>query len=230
MTAMNANRRMSISYGLLCLALGGIWLLHSMELLPWRVSDYVFSWRFLLVIIGLFAVAKNNRSVFGLLVLSAGLLGSVTYFWQLPEGWETFLPPIALIAVGAVLILRPNPDRPKFNSSDENVLNRATVFGSFNHKVTSVLFKGGYLTAVFGSNMVDFSKAHLGNETVLLHSVNIFGSAALVVPDNWDVKLDTVNVLGSTEDKRFITDMVVEKEGTIVVSGLCLFGSLTVKG
>lgn len=227
---MTANRRMSVSYGLICLLLGAIWLLHTMELLPWRVSDYVFSWRFLLVVLGFLAMAKNNRSVLGLLLLTLGALSSATYFWHLPDGWATYIPPVALLAVGSVLILRPNPDRPRFDSSDENVLNRATIFGSFNHKVTSVLFKGGNLTVIFGSNKVDFSKAHLGDETVRLHIINIFGSAMLAVPDSWDVSLDTVNILGSTEEKRFVSDAVVAKEGTLVVTGVCLFGSLLVKG
>jgi predicted membrane protein len=227
---MNATRKMSLGYGLMCLALGGIWLFHSMDMLPWRMSDYVFSWRFLLVIIGLFIVIKNSRSLFGLLVLSGGLIGTATYFWQLPEGWETFLPPAALILVGLVLILRPNPNKPKLDTSDENVLNRATIFGSFNHKVTSMLFKGGYLTCVFGENVIDFTNSHLGKDTVTLQAITIFGNSELLIPDGWDVKLDVTSVFGATEDERFLSDTSKDKEGTIVVSGVNVFGSLKVKG
>lgn len=227
---MENKKNLNLAYGLLCLSLGGIWLADTMGALPWQMSDYIFSWRFLLVVIGVFALVKNSRSVFGILVLASGLISTTTYFWVLPEGWEDFLPPVALMVVGLVLLLRPNRGKtPKLDTSDENVLNRATVFGSYNNKVTSVLFKGGYLTSVFGSNVVDFTKAHLGKDEVVMQCTSVFGSTVLIVPQNWEVKLETSNVLGSTEDKRYITDRVIEKEGTLIVSGLSLFGSLEVK-
>lgn len=226
---MNSNKRTSIGYGILCLSLGGLWLMNTMGTLPWRISDYVFSWPFLLIVIGLFIVIKNPRNVFGLLVLGAGAVTSVTRFWNLPEGWENFLPPIALMFVGLILLLRPNPNRAKFDKSDANVLNRATVFGSFKHQVTSVLFKGGFLTSVFGSNIVDFTRSHLGSDNVSIHCTNVFGSSELIVPQGWEVKLNTSNILGSTEDKRYITDPSLEKEGVLVITGFTLFGSLEIR-
>ena len=226
---MNSNKRISLGYGLLCLSLGGLWLLHTLEKLPWRLSDYVFSWPFVLVVLGLFIVIKNPRNVFGLLVLGAGAVTSVGRFWNLPEGWEDFLPPVALMFVGLVLLLRPNPNRAKFDKGDANVLNRATVFGSFTHQVTSVLFKGGFLTAVFGSNVVDFSRAHLGTDEVNLHCTNVFGSTEIILPQGWDVKLNTSNVLGSTEDRRYAIDPLVHNEGTLVISGFTLFASLEIR-
>ena len=227
---MEKKRNLNLAYGLLCLSLGGIWLADTIGALPWQMSEYIFSWRFLLVVIGVFIIVKDSRSVFGILVLATGLVSTTTYFWDLPEGWEDFLPPVALMVVGLVLLLRPNRAKmPKLDTSDDNVLNRATVFGSYNNKVTSVLFKGGYLTSVFGSNHIDLSKAHLGKDEVVMQCTSVFGSTVLIVPESWEIKLETTNVLGSTEDKRFITDRVIEKEGTLIVSGLSLFGSLVVK-
>lgn len=226
---MGTTRRMSLGYGLLCLALGGLWLLDEMGHLPYMIHDYVFSWRFLLVVIGAFILIKNSRSVFGMLVLAAGIISSATRIWQLPQGWEDFLPPLALIIVGAVLLLRPNPHRPKADASDENVLNRATVFGSFKHQMTTVLFKGGFLTAVFGSNLIDFTKSHLGKEHVTIQCSSVFGSSILIVPQGWDIKLNTSNILGSTEDKRYITDPSIAKEGVLEVTGFTLFGSLEIR-
>jgi len=226
---MNSNKRTSLGYGLLCLSLGGLWLLHILEKLPSQLSDYVFSWPFLLVVVGLFIVIKNTQNVFGLLVLGTGIVSSVAKIWSLPEGWEDFLPPIALMLVGAILILRPNPNRAKFDKSDINILNRATIFGSFKHQVTSVLFKGGFLTAVFGTNVVDFTKSHLGDDEVNIHCTNVFGTSKLIVPQGWDVKLNTNNILGNTEDKRYITGPSLNTEGTLHITGFTLFGSLEIK-
>lgn len=226
---MESNKRISLGYGLLCLSLGGLWLMHTMEILPWRLSDYVFSWRFLLVVIGLFIVIKKPRGVFGLLVLATGAVSTITYFWQLPHGWEDFLPPSVLILVGLILILRPNPERKKFDTNDANVLNRATVFGAFKHQMTSILFKGGFLTSVFGSSVIDFTKSHLGEDNVVLHCTCVFGSSELIVPHNWDVKLNNSNVLGATEDKRYVTDSSVASEGSLEITGFTLFGSLEIR-
>lgn len=227
---MENKKNVNLAYGLMCLSLGGLWLADTMGALPWRMSDYIFSWRFLLVVVGVFIIIKNARSVFGILVLATGLVSTTTYFWDLPEGWEDFLPPVALMLVGLILLLRPNRQKyPRMDSSDENVLNRATVFGSYNNKVSAVLFKGGYLTAVFGSNVIDMTKAHLGKDEVVLRCTSVFGSTELIVPQNWEVKLETSNVLGSTDDKRIVPDSVIEKEGTLIVAGLSLFGSLEVR-
>lgn len=226
---MTNNKRTSLRYGVLCLGLGSIWLLHTMEKLPWQLDNYLFSWRFLLVVIGLFIMAKNSRSVFGLLVLATGAVASVAHFWHLPYGWEDFLPPVVLMVVGFILILRPSKERLKMDASDANVLNRATVFGSFNYSATSVLFKGGFLTSIFGNNRVDFTNAHLGADNVNLECTNVFGNTVLIVPENWEVKLNTTNILGSSNDMRFIQAVVGEKEGVLTITGLTLFGNLKLK-
>ncbi len=227
---MENKKRVNLVYGLLCLSLGSLWLLNTMGRLPWQLTEYLFSWRFLLVLIGSLIIIKDSRSVFGLLVFATGLVSTVALFWNLPDGWEDFLPPVALMLVGLILVLRPSrANRPKLDIDEANGLNRATLFGNYKSTVTSVLFKGGYLSAVFGNNLVDFTRAHLGKEVVQVQCTNIFGSSVLIVPANWDVKIETLNVLGSSEDKRIITDLVSEKEGTFIVSGLTLFGNLKIR-
>lgn len=228
---MEKNIKVSFAYGVLCLILGSLWLLHTMALLPWQLSEYLLTWRFLLVIVGVFIIVKNNKSIFGLLVFAAGLVSSAVYFWDMPEGWENYLPPIALMIVGGVLVLRPLKERIMNSSSPigDDSVNRATIFGSFNQVVTSILFKGGYLSAILGTNKVDFTKTHLGQESVNVRSTTIFGTNILVVPDSWDLEVSVVNIFGSTSDQRVIVDSGKEKEGTLHISGLNLFGTLKIK-
>lgn len=226
---MSSKHRVSIGYGLFCLLLGGLWLMHTLEIIPWRIDDYLFSWRFLLVVIGMFIVIKDSKSIFGLLVLSTGAISTVTYFWHLPDGWENFLPPIALIIVGLIFLLRPDPEREKFDVNDANVLNRATVFSKSEYKVNCTLFKGGYLSAMFGSNVVDFSGAHLGKENVILHCVSTFGNNKIIIPQGWDVTFKNRNIIGSTDDIRTINSGI-EKEGVLEITGNNFFGKLTIVG
>lgn len=225
---MNSNKRISLGYGLLCFCLGGLWLMHAMEILPWRLSDYVFSWRFLLVVIGLLITIKNPRSVFGLLVLAVGGISTMTYYWNLPDGWEDFVPPIALMIVGLILLLRSNPERAKFDTSDENVINRATVLSKFDTKVNCMLFKGGYISALFGRNRIDFSVSHLGKESVPIYCSNIFGNSTLIIPKGWDVKFKNKNIFGSNEDARNTVETSMNKEGILEISGTNFLGKLRV--
>jgi len=226
---MENKRRINISYGLLCLLLGGLWLLYTMGRLPDAISDYVFSWRFMLIVIGLFIIIKDRRSFFGLLLMAGGIIFSVADLWQLPDGWENYLPPSALIFVGLILLLRPSGEKKNIDPNDVNAINRATIFGDYKHQVTSILFKGGFLTAVFGANTVNFTKAHLGADEVFLHITSVFGSNVIVVPEHWDVKLETVSILGSSDDQRFVSDAVADKEGTLIVKGTVLFGDFKVR-
>lgn len=227
---MENKKRVNLAYGLLCLSLGGLWLLNTMGRLPVELNEYLFSWSFLLVLIGVLIIIKNSRSVFGLLVLATGLVSTVASVCNLPQGWENFLPPVALMLVGFILIVRPHrANRTNLDADDTHVLNRATLFGSYKSTVTTVLFKGGYLSAIFGNNLIDFSRAHLGKDDVQVQCTHVFGGSVLIVPANWDVKIETLNIFGSSKDKRIITDSILEKEGTFIVSGLTLFGNLKIR-
>ncbi len=225
---MSSKQRISIGYGLLCIALGGLWLMHAMAILPWRLDDYIFSWRFLIVVIGALVLVKNPQSVFGILILAVGGISTITYYWDLPEGWENYLPPIALIFVGLILILRPNPDRPKFDTTDENVINKATVLGKYEGKFNSVLFKGGYISSFMGSNVIDFSSSHLGKEKVTIYSSNTMGNCLIIIPKGWHLSFNNKNILGSNVDKCDKTDSTVNKEGTLEIIGTNFLGKLTV--
>ncbi len=224
---MDFRRQRNLAYGFLCLAIGSIWLFHTMEVLPPRLSAYVSTWRFLLLVLGSFVFVKDKR--FGSIILIVGTVATIAYFWILPTGWQYFLPPTALILFGLSLVLR-SLRRKKLSLNDEHALNHATVFGRFHYKVNSLGFKGGYLTSFFGNSVVDFTAAQLDNAHATLRCNSIFGNATIIVPQDWVVKIKTVNIFASAKDRRSVADALNVKESTLIISGLSLFGSVKIQG
>lgn len=226
---MENNKRLNLGYGLMCLILGGLWLLNTMDLLPWQLTEYLFSWQFLLVIVGSIMLIRRPKSTSGLVMISGGLLFSVSKFWSLPLGWEKFLPPIALLAVGALLVLRTLNINSSRAIDDECDINQATVFGNLRHSFTAVLFKGGYLSAIFGSNTIDFTSAHLGKEEVRLNVTTVLGNNTLQFPPSWEVRVETTNILGTTKDDSLMTYSKGPVEGVIIISGVNILGQLKIQ-
>ncbi len=225
---MNEKQRINLGYGLMCLILGTFWLLYTMELLPWRISNYMLSWRFLLMVVGTAILIKSRRNFIGLLSLGAGVAFSITQFITLPEGWETYLPPIALIIVGAILLLKPSGDRKKFDTQNNQVINEATILHKSTYKISSLLFKGGYITSILGKNTIDLTKTHLACEEVLVETTCVMGKICIIVPENWNIKINTNNILGSSYDNRLILQAPSNIEGTLTISGTVFMGNIEV--
>lgn len=213
----------------MCLTLGGLWLLNTMGLLPWELTEYLFSWQFLLVIIGCVILIRRPKSTSGLVVLGGGLFFSVSKFWSLPLGWEKFLPPIALLAVGALLVFRTLNINTSRIIDDECDINQATIFGNLRYSVTAVLFKGGYLSAILGSNIIDFKSAHLGKEEVRLNVTTVLGRNTLQFPPSWEVRVETTNILGTTKDDSSMTYSKGPIEGVIIISGVNILGQIKIE-
>lgn len=224
---MDNNRRLGLGYGVICLILGGIWLLNTMGLLPWQLSDYLHTWRFLLVLIGSVLLVKRPRSAFAMVTMGVGLVSSIGHFWHFPMGWENYLPPIALIVVGLVLLLRNKATKPVVDMSSDSI-NLATVFGNVQDNVTAVLFKGGYLSCIFGSNTIDMSQAHLGQDEVVLHVFSLFGTNTIIVPTSWEVEIVMTNILGNTKDNSRSIHESLQREGVLRIQGTNVLGNLKV--
>lgn len=225
---MNEKQRINLGYGLMCLTLGVFWLLYTMEILPWRISNYMLSWRFLLVVIGTAILIKSRRNFIGLLSLGAGVAFSITQFIELPIGWENYLPPIALIIVGAILLLKPSGNRKKFDTQNNQAINQATILHSSKHQISSLLFKGGYITSILGKSTISLTKTHLANEEIFVETTCVMGKICIIVPENWNIKINTSNILGSSYDNRLIAQAPTNIEGTLTINGTVFMGNIEV--
>jgi predicted membrane protein len=220
-----------IFWGLLLIVLGVIFLLDQMGRLDFGdlIGRY---WPVIFILIGISILLSNNfrnagSGVFFILFGTFFLLLRLRIFDQ--AIWH-YLWPLAIIAVGLWILLKPSLHREKKKvpemSGDDLALNQ--VFSSGARKIESQSFRGGKADVVFGSADIDLRAAKLaGGQATLVLSV-VFGGIVVWVPREWQVVLAGSPVLGSIEShKAAVSDAV--KTGTLSIQGSAVFGSIEVK-
>ncbi len=178
---MNDERksRGRIFWGLLLTVLGVVLLLDRMGRLDFGdlIGRY---WPVIFILIGISILLSNNlknvgSGIFFILFGTFFLLLRLRIFDQ--AVWR-YLWPVAIIAVGLWILLRPafHPDKKKIPELTGDDLSINQVFSGTARKVESQSFRGGNADVVFGSAEIDLRSARLaGGQATLVLSV-VFGS------------------------------------------------------
>ena len=241
----------NVPIGIILLAVGGILLAKQFGIVFPR---WVTSWEMLLIVIGLLIGAKSGFRDFGWLIVSGVGLFFITddFFPDIKH----FFWPVLIILVGLIIILRPASQKKtvipqdadtdtdtdtertgliidttvnagdKYTAMKEDVLDIASVFGGTKKLVLSKNFKGGEIVSVFGAADVNLSQADF-TSPVKIEIVAIFGGAKLVVPANWEIRSETVVIMGGIDDKREPVALV-NPERVLILEGTVMFGGIEI--
>lgn len=68
------------------------------------------------------------------------------------------------------------------------------------------------------------SRASLAPGRQNLEVIMIFGGSKFIIPDGWDVKIELTSVFGGFSDKRSRSVVEKERDRTLVITGVTLFG------
>ncbi len=92
--------------GATLIAAGILWLLHNLKALPHGFEQVVFSWRFLLVVIGGFLMVTGNKKA-GIITASMGVLFLLydSLFSYIPFE-KAFLPVVCIVAGTLMLSIK----------------------------------------------------------------------------------------------------------------------------
>lgn len=223
-----------IFWGLLLVVLGVLFLLDRTGTLDF--GDLVARfWPVIFILIGVSILLSNNfrnagSGLFFILFGAFFLLLRLRIFDQ--AVWR-FLWPLAIIAVGLWILLRParHPDRKRIpemsgDAADELAINQ--VFSGTARRVESQSFRGGKADVVFGSADIDLRSARLagGQATLVLSAV--FGGITVFVPRDWQIVLRGTPVLGSIESHKGAASGGAPT-GTLTIQGSAVLGSIEVK-
>ncbi len=221
-----------IMLGILLLVAGIFLLLHFYELLPWVLPVWVYSWKMLLVVLGVFFIITERNKTSGIMLFLVGsifIAGDIFSmgFWEVVR----FVIPLLLIIAGVSILMRKQVFKPKeFNipeGADVNdFINETNIFGGGEKKYNSQNFKGGQMTAIFGGSEIDLRHARLANGVNAIDLLCIFGGTSIRVPEDWVVKVDVTAIFGGFSDERFIDkkDIPENPEKVLYLKGLVLFG------
>jgi predicted membrane protein len=154
----------------------------------------------------------------------------VSEYYDLPTTFRHVFWPALLILIGLVLIFGTGKvfRRRDFTiSKGEDFIEEVAVFGGRERIVNSQAFRGGKIVSVFGGSKIDLTKAELAPGHVEIEIVSIFGGSTLLLPTDWNVKLEVFNIFGGYGDKRVRGQVDFNK--TVTVKGVAIFGGGEIK-
>lgn len=234
------NRRDSNSAltGIFLILLGGFFFLSKLNLgLPY----WLFSWKTLLIAIGLFIGVRHSfrGPAWLILILIGGLAlqPDILPFFNITN----FTWPIILVVLGLYIIVRPKSGKRKTwndleafqqpveeESVDGDRIDITSILGGVKKVVVSKNFKGGEIVSFLGGSDINLSQADI-NGKVRLEATNVMGGTKLIVPSNWDVQSELVAIFGGVEDKRDLRSAIIDPNKVLVLEGTCLFGGIEIK-
>jgi len=237
-------KRKSLVFGLLVVGLGIAWLSHNFGFMGDRTWDVIFSWQMLLIAIGIVNVANDSHKGVGWILIAVGGFFMVSEYYDLPVSLRHIFWPALLIIIGLVLIFGSGKmcrrrgrwignrsgsgSGSDFSfSKGEDFIEEVAVFGGGDRVINSQAFRGGKIVSVFGGSKIDLTRAQLAEGPIEIEVVAIFGGSTLLMPTDWNVKLEVFNIFGGYGDKRVRGQVDYNK--TVVVKGVAIFGGGEIK-
>jgi hypothetical protein len=226
-----------IILGLILVAVGGLSLLHKLDIIPSLSYTLHYGWPFILIIIGVLIGIRNKfqRNAWWILCL-IGTVNLIPIFHIGDTSSRELVWPAGLIILGLLLAFRQKKNgtwdrsQTEMVTNGESTLNIDVTMGGRKEIVTSKEFRGGKISTTFGGTEVNLMQADGIIQPMVLNISVSFGSVELIVPSHWEVINEIRPSMGSVEDHRqFRTpDTGVEKR-TLYLRGSCSFGSVELK-
>ena len=229
---MESNRGLGRAIiGIVLILIGVAFIGRTLDFFPRHIMHHVFSWKMILIVLGIIFISTRESKTTGWILLAIGLVFLVPDVLYIPYPVRRLFWPAILIIVGLLIIFRSTSGR-NIGSSEKSVdyLDDLAILGGGERVITSENFSGGKITALFGGSKIDLTKAKLAPGRNVIDVFCMFGGSTLIVPENWNVKVEVVSILGGFSDKRTVrtgTAMDVGKE--IVIRGFVMFGGGEIK-
>lgn len=235
-------------FGIFVLAAGFLWLLDSMGV--FILPHWVFTWKFLLIGVGLLIGISSGFKGIGWLF--PVIIGTVFLLEDIPSlqfEVRQYAFPVAIIAVGFLITYKAltsrgrdrdnaKDDRTKETSynvgtedftaqvSSDDVIDIRNQFASVKRKIISKNFKGGRISSSFGNVELDLSQADIDG-VVTINIDQTFSGIELVIPANWEVKPEVSITLAGIEENR--NSVAPSPNKVLVLAGSCTLSGIEIK-
>lgn len=230
-----SNRRAIL--GIFLIAVGSLWILERLDLIPSAWNDVLISWQMLLIGIGIFSIIGGNKTTGTVLIVIGGffLLSEVAHIpYELRRiGW-----PIIIVTVGVVMLVtqtgrfrKESPTIEPGKQQGMDFFDDFVIFGGREVYVDSQNFYGGRSSSVFGGTEYDLRQTNLSANGAVIDCLTLFGGCGFKVPPDWTVKNEVTAIFGAFTDKRgsSLNHIVPDPAKTLVIKGFAAFGGVEVK-
>lgn len=217
-----------IIFGIILLIIGVLFLLRSTGIYnTGNLLSYVPS---LFIILGIYSLIKSGfKSISGpvtmiiiFTVIQLLVLGVITCS-TLASWW-----PLVIILIGAGIIIN-HYQRDKSKVFTRDNIDLMAILGEAQNTIKSSSFKGGDLTAVLGGVELDLRDSQTGPEPAIINVTVLLGGAEIRVPDDWDLKINVVPVLGGVDDNRTrMSNSSPKEKPDLIINGMVALGGLDI--
>lgn len=244
------HKRGKVLGGAFIVLLGIIFLAQELGVI---FPAWLFTWKMLLIAIGLFIGLKHRfRNAKWLIpVIIGGVFLAADAFPDLtikPLFW-----PIMIILFGLFIIFKPhrknrykrwdkwqkhyNKHKPYYDHkwncepdiNNEDVLDFTAFMGGIKKNIISKNFQKGDVTVVFAGGELNFSQADFVDKAYI-DVTAVFGGLKLVLPANWEIKSEVVCVFGSVEDRRPLPQSPINADSKVLIlRGTVFMGGVEIK-
>ena len=217
--------------GIVLVIVGAALILKNMGIFPYCIKNIIFSWQMLLVTIGLvITLGSSDDKTSGIIAMVVGAFFLIPKIFREAFDVNIFWPAI-FIVVGLIFIFSKRLHIKGHSESrmGENFLDIANIFSGSEKKIMSENFSGGKITAIFGGSEIDLTQAKLASGVSELEITCVFGGATIIVPSDWDVKVNVKSVFGGVDERQLISNKFVDTSKQLIIKGTAVFGGVEIK-
>ena len=193
-------------------------------------EDWLRFWPLLLVAFGaglLISASTAGELVGGVIWMVIGGALLLDHLHILPVGiWDLW--PLALVAMGVVLVLRGLRPRLATAGDESSTVHAFAMMSGVTRKSSSVGFEGGSLTAIMGGVEADLRNARMVQQQAAIDCFAMWGGIDITVPPGWVVHSRVWPLMGGFEDKT-TPPAPEDTTGELVVTGWAIMGGIAVK-
>jgi predicted membrane protein len=211
--------------GLGVLTLGAVMLLDNFGIIEGETL-YAY-WPVFLILIGISHLVRPTGSRrIGAAIVWVGI-GAVVLLSNLGlisfEIWDLW--PVVLLIIGGSLILRPFRSRRALGEN-VGVFEATAILGGANRRLSAADFRGGDATALLGGCEIDLRDCGSEGGPAEINTLAFWGGIEIRVPEDWEVQVQGIALLGAYEDKT--RTAVGEGRKVLIVRGTAIMAGVEV--
>jgi len=232
----NKSTDRKLIIGIILMLAGGLLLLDTFNITQLPIRHYIFSWKTLLIAIGVVILATKERATAGYVLVGLGIIFWLPSLVNYSITLHQIFWPAVLIGIGILIITRRGSHAKRYRNLKDGTKNSSdyiedvSILGGGTKLIQSKNFKGGDITAIFGGSEFSFKEAELSPEGCTIDVFTMFGGSKLILPDNWVVKSDMFSIFGGFNDKRIVKPEESGEKGVVLyLKGAVIFGGMEIK-
>jgi predicted membrane protein len=216
------------------LVLAGLFLaIKNTGIFPDSMTHIIFSWPMLLITIGVVMTLGAAEKSAGVIVMAVGGFFMIPLVFRESFHMYNMFWPSIFVIIGIIFIVTKRKGWNAVSSKGmvgDDFIDYVNVFSGGERQIVSQNFQGGKVSAVFGGIELDLTKAKLAPGRNELELACVFGGATIIVPEEWNVKIEVTPVLGGFSDsRRFGPGRTFDTGSQLVLKGAVVFGGGEVK-